>query len=373
MAVHCGEVEPRNHQRNCLMILIRYFLSLLLMLYLMEPHQELSAKEMTGTAGEAAAKAAADKNGKPAICTATGPGQGFEPCPPGEECPTTFGPIITDGAAVMEKGKFALQPTWEYNMVTDRFSSDWRRVSAGGNYATFNQYVKLTYGLWNNLEVFAEMVTYSHNWARNVNEPGSQGETSANFSSIGDTLLVFKYQITQETETIPIVTGYFGAIFPTGHYRNFNPSRLGIDQTGEGGYRFQVGVNLQKYLKPFILYGNLWYRAGTSYRTDGEDAFGNPAQVLVNPRNGAVVNLAAEYPITKKWVAQFEILSNWDTGFQVTGKRSNQPMGSYLAVSPGIEYMATEKFSMALGLYVDVIGKSTDATVTPILSMVYAF
>jgi len=40
---------------------------------------------------------------------------------------------------------------------------------------------------------------------------------------------------------------------------------------------------------------------------------------------------------------------------------------------PGIEYMATEKFSLALGVNVDLLGKNTNAVVTPLLSMVYAF
>jgi hypothetical protein len=35
--------------------------------------------------------------------------------------------------------------------------------------------------------------------------------------------------------------------------------------------------------------------------------------------------------------------------------------------------MATDKFSMALGLNIDLIGKNTDATITPIFSCVYAF
>jgi hypothetical protein len=44
-----------------------------------------------------------------------------------------------------------------------------------------------------------------------------------------------------------------------------------------------------------------------------------------------------------------------------------------LSVLPGIEYMATDKFSLALGLNIDLVGKNTDATLTPLLSMVYAF
>ena len=40
---------------------------------------------------------------------------------------------------------------------------------------------------------------------------------------------------------------------------------------------------------------------------------------------------------------------------------------------PGIEYMATDKFSLAMGLNIGLAGKNTDATLTPMFSMVYAF
>jgi len=40
---------------------------------------------------------------------------------------------------------------------------------------------------------------------------------------------------------------------------------------------------------------------------------------------------------------------------------------------PGIEYMATDKFSLALGVKIDLAGKDTPANIGPLLSMVYAF
>lgn len=50
-----------------------------------------------------------------------------------DECPATFGPIITDTAVPIEKGKFALQPTWGLSFQTGSFTPSWRRVSAGGD------------------------------------------------------------------------------------------------------------------------------------------------------------------------------------------------------------------------------------------------
>jgi hypothetical protein len=50
-----------------------------------------------------------------------------------------------------------------------------------------------------------------------------------------------------------------------------------------------------------------------------------------------------------------------------------QQARDYQRVLPGIEYMATDKFSLALGLNIDLVGKNTDAALTPLLSMVYVF
>ena len=121
-----------------------------------------------------------------------GRGEGFQPEEKGEtkeegkkeeakedECPSTFGPIITDTAIPIEKGKFAIQPTGGLSFVTSTFSPSWRRTSAGGDFQSFVMAVKLTYGLFNNLEVYG-VIPYIHNWARNVDEPGPLGERAAN-------------------------------------------------------------------------------------------------------------------------------------------------------------------------------------------------
>jgi Putative MetA-pathway of phenol degradation len=299
-----------------------------------------------------------------------GHGEGFQPEgkeeareeAKGDECPATFGPIITDTAIPIEKGKFALQPTFALSLVTDTFNKDWRRVSAGGNFQSFNMSWKFTYGLINNLEVYL-VIPYIHNWASDVAEPGPRGERNSNFGGLGDVSFTLKYRLVEETETLPTVSAIFTPSFPTGHFRHLNPSRLGVDAIGGGSYIFTTGFNVSKYLKPFILYGNLWYSMQTAYTSD---------EGRVYPRDFVTVNLAAEYPITKKWVALLELTSFWDAG-RLFGLKANTPPGALVSILPGIEYMATDKFSLALGVNVDLAGKNTDANVTPILSMVYAF
>ena len=307
-----------------------------------------------------------------------------------DECPATFGPIITDTAIPIEKGKFAVQPTFGLSFVTKSLTQSWRRVSAGGDFKTFGMDWKFTYGLCNNLEVFV-VIPFAHNWANSVQEPGPNGERSASFGGLGDIDLTFKYRLVEETETRPTVTALFTTGFPTGHFRHLNPGRLETDQLGGGAFAFTTGLNVSKYVKPFIIYGNLWYTMQTKVTSQGDriplvpglDEEGVPTGEMVEgdavskyfntyPRDIITVNLAAEYPITKKWVALLELTSSWEGG-RLFGHKANVAPAALVSVMPAIEYMATDKFSLALGLNIGLVGKNTDAALTPMLSMVYAF
>jgi hypothetical protein len=288
-----------------------------------------------------------------------------------EECPATFGPIITDTAIPIETGKFAVQPTFGLSFATGNFSPSWRRITAGGDYQSFGMSWKFTYGLFNNLEVYT-VIPYVHNWAGNLNEPGPRGERSADFGGLGDISLTMKYRLVEEGPVAPTVSAIFTPTFPSGHFRHFNPGRLGADALGDGTYAFTTGFNLSKYLKPFIFYGNFWYTMRTDHPTGELEESGNTLERGNHPRDYVTVNLAAEYPITKKWVALLELTSTWDGG-RLIGPRANIDPEALLSILPGIEYMATEKFSLALGVNIDLAGKDAATNITPLLSMVYIF
>ncbi len=293
-----------------------------------------------------------------------GRGEGSEPeaAAAKEECPSTFGPIVTDTAVPIEKGELAIQPTFAYSFVTGVFTRNCGRASAGGDFQSFSTDWKLTYGLFDNLEVFV-VIPYAHNRACDVDEPGPNGECSANSGGLADINLTLKYRLVEETEKLPTITALFATDFPTGKFCNLNPSRLGTDVTGGAAYVFTSGINISKYIKPFIIYGNVWYSMPASFDDDDGKRY---------PGDFVTVNVAAEYPMTGKWVALLELTSSWGGG-RLFGPKTNVPQESLLSIVPGIEYMATDKFSLALGLSVDLVGRNTDNTITPLLSMVYAF
>ncbi len=280
-----------------------------------------------------------------------------------EECPSTFGPIITDTAIPLEKGKLAIQPTFGLGLTTNNFTQSWRRVNAGGDFQSFNMSWKFTYGLINNLEVYT-VIPYIHNWAGNVDLPGPNNERFASFGGLGDISLTFKYRLVEETETLPTVSAYFTPTFPSGHFNHLNPGLLGTDLIGGGSYVFTPGLNLSKYIKPFIFYGNFWYSMQTAH-----DSSDNGRQF---PRDFATINLAAEYLITEKWIACLEMVSHYDGG-RMIGHQSNVMPGALISVAPELEYMVSDKFALAFGVNCDLAGKNNAGNITPLLSCMYQF
>ncbi len=331
----------------------RTLFMLLLVLMLVAPWPVLSAEDSAGPGGKNVTAAEGKTPGE----QETGRGEGFEPeaeATKGPEIPATFGPLVTDTAIPIDKGHFAIQPTFSYSNVLKEFSPHWGRTSSEGDHQSFGMDWKLTYGPIENMEVFVD-IPYAYNWA-------DESGVSANGGGIGDVNLTLKYRLVEETSCAPTVTALFATDFPTGKFKNSNPGNLDTDLIGGGSYVFTTGFNVSKYVAPFVLYANLWYSMPTSYDDHGSQY----------PGDFVTVNLAAEYPIVDKWVALFELTSYWGGG-RLFGPDTNVPHESLLSAVPGIEYMATEHFALALGLNVDLVGKNTDATIGPIFSMVYGF
>lgn len=285
-----------------------------------------------------------------------------------DTCPCTFGPLITDTAVPLEQGKFAVQPLWALGFTGGAFNTQWRRASAGGDFLSLSLPVKFTYGLIKNVETYV-IVPYVHNWAWNVDPPGPGGERAANFGGLGDVTLTLKYQLVEEGDYKPAISGLFTVGFPTGRHNHLNPSLLGTDDLGLGAYVFTAGFNVSKWVKPFILYGNLWYSQATACKVKVEGSYERERR-----RDYLTLNLAVEYPIGGKgpWVLLFEYNSYYDMG-PLLGGRGTTPPAARLGMLPGLEYVVSDKLALALGVAVDLAGKNTAIKYTPMLSFTYIF
>ena len=83
-------------------------------------------------------------------------------------------------------------------------------------------------------------------------------------------------------------------------------------------------------------------------------------------------NLAAEYPISKRWVALVEMYSNW-TWINISTPQGYQSPSTLLGVLPAIEFFITEKWACSVGASFDLVGKAGSRKYTPMLTMYYNF
>jgi len=281
---------------------------------------------------------------------------------PGAWGPPTAGPIIVDNAVPVAPGSLVVQPYGFLRCTGGHFTGGWRRAGAGGDFTSLYMPVQVFYGVAPNMEVNL-IASYLHNWAEGAARPGIKEPGAAAFGGLGDTRLTFKYQLVSETATRPTVTALAAVDFPAGHHLHLNPGRLGTDQLGTGAFTFTPGFNLSKYLAPFKLYANLWYSLFTA-ATVGTDR--------VHPRDRVTVNLAAEYPLSRRWVLLLEGYSQWDAGALV-GPRSHQPPAALVGVLPGIEFLLHPRLYFELGASLDLAGKNTDCRYSPVFTMIFTF
>jgi hypothetical protein len=305
---------------------------------------------------------------------AQGPGQMLlekpPAAPPAEEkkegAPPTCGPMISDTCLPIETGKFAMQVWWALSIYPGVFTQNWRPVSARGDFYTFFMPVKFVYGPTKNLELYA-VVPFIHNWSQNLEVRGPNGETGASFSSVGDITAVAKYNLLPETDYRPAISAVGGVGFPTGHASRLNPARLGTDAIGTGSFNFITGVNLFKYLKPFLVHSQIWFNTPVNLYKITSDPTRN-----VRSREYLTINLATELPISKRWVLLFEVYSNW-TWQNLNTIQGYQTPQTVLGILPAVEFLATDKLALAAGVSLDLAGKNGVQKFTPMVTAFYTF
>ena len=216
--------------------------------------------------------------------------------------------------------------------------------------------VKLTYGVAKDMEVYivAPFVNY---WVNHADQSISvNGNNSANYTGIGDLTLMGKYLLCPEGEVMPAVSAVagFGSI-PTGHASHLNPRFMGVDAIGTGALTLSTGVNLYKWVKPFLLYSNVWVNSPINlYKMTATASRSRcvPGRTSCSTWQRNIPSAAS--------LSYLEMYSTWTWSnllpFQAT--QGYQTPQSLLGLMPGIEFLATDKLSLEAGASLDVLGKN---------------
>lgn len=283
--------------------------------------------------------------------------------------PTTAGPIIADTAVPIATGHFAVQPFWGLSFARGNFTPSWRRTSAGGDFTSLVTLLRLSYGPVENVEIYTNIPAIQ-NWAGRVDQPMA-GNRAADFGGLGDITLVCKYRLFSETDRRPTITPFLQVDCPTGHAAGLNPGRLGTDDLGSGAYTFSGGLLLSKWLRPFYLYANLAYGAPSNAPTRvSQSEFGPLLPAVVN-RGQVSFNLAAEWVLSRRWMALLEYYSSWEVG-PLIGRRTGPP-AALMGVLPGLEFVLSPRWNFEAGVALDLAGKNSTYNLTPIVTVTFTY
>jgi hypothetical protein len=300
------------------------------------------------------------------------PVEGAKPEEKKEEAPTTGGPMYCDSCIPIEAGHASVSVLTALSFYPGQFTQNWRPVRLPGDYYTFYMPVKVTYGPTKNMEVYliAPFVDY---WVNHVDSAlAVNGQRSASYAGIGDLTLMGKYNLLPEGDVMPAVSAVAGlASIPTGHASHLNPAKLAVDAIGTGALTFTTGVNLFKWVKPFLLYSNIWVNTPINMYKMTASASPEP----VRSREYITFNLAAEYPLSKQFVLLLEMYSNWTWQNLLPSQATQgyQTPQTVIGVLPALEFLATEKLSFSAGASFDLAGKNGVQKYTPMLMATYAF
>ncbi len=294
---------------------------------------------------------------------------------PSSAPPTTCGPLLTDTCIPIEERQASLQVLGTLSIYTANFTRNWGSVSTKGDLFTLNMPVKLTYGPFENLETYL-IAPFIVNWINNVDKSlaGPNGERSAGYAGIGDITTVAKYLVLEEGDIRPAVSLVGGVTWPSGHASHLNPRFLPLagaaDAVGTGAFTFTTGANLFKWVKPFLLYGNIWLNSPVNiYKMTASNSKEPPARAM----ESIIFNLAAEYPLTGRWTLLLEMYSAW-TWNTITTPVGFQTPSTLLGFLPGVEYRFSEKWSFSAGCAFDTFGKSPSSrTIGPTLAVCHNF
>ncbi len=289
--------------------------------------------------------------------------------------PTTFGPLITDGTIPIEEHHAGLQVLGTLSIYTANFTQNWRSVSTKGDLYTLNMPIKFVYGPVKNLETYI-IVPFIVNWINNVDksQAGPNGERSASYAGIGDITTVAKYLVLEEGKIRPALAVVGGVTWPSGHASHLNPRFLPVpgaaDAVGTGAFTFSTGVNLFKWVKPFLLYGNIWLNSPINiFKMTAGNSKEPPARAM----ESVTFNLAAEYPLTERWTLLLEMYSTWTWNTILTPVGFQTP-STIVGFLPGIEYRFSEKWFFSVACAFDALGKlPSSRTIGPTFGVYHNF
>jgi len=287
------------------------------------------------------------------------------------------GPLLAPSAATLPPGHVLIEP-YLFDVTTQGlYDSNGKRVRAPRN-NEFGSLTYMNYGLFDRFTV-GLIPTFGYNDV-------SAGTNSAGIG-VGDLTLQAQYRLTQfrEGHWLPTTSLNVQETLPTGAYDKLGnrPS----DGLGSGACTTTLGLFSQTFFwmpNGRILRGRLNLQQAFSNNVTVQDVsvYGTSEGFRghANPGSSLLVDLAAEYSMTREWVLAFDAIYRHQGNTAVTGYNtlnSNQPvqfnsgLSQEFGFAPAVEYNWKRSVGVIFGARFIGPGRNATHSITPVVAVNY--
>lgn len=208
---------------------------------------------------------------------------------------------------------------------------------------------------------------------------------SKHSSNFIDTILLLGYQVSNDDKDswIPNCRLSLETIFPSGKHDQLDPSKGGIDSSGEGAYFFGPLLACSKMFQFPCHYINLYWSFGYFFPTKahikGLNVYGGARDTKgeIRPGQSLQTILSFEYGLTQNWVLGFDSELLFQTKSSHFQGRTTVPVGLpssiQISIAPQIEYNFTSKSGIIIGSWCTIAGYNSKAFASVFVSYLYVF
>ena len=288
------------------------------------------------------------------------------------------GPMLAPSAATLPTGHVLIEP-YLFDVMSDaRFDANGTRRSTAGEH-DIGSLTYMLYGL-------TDRVTVGMIPRFGFNEPA--GAPNSSGVGFGDLTLQAGFGVTrfEDGHRTPAISVVLDETLPTGRYQRLARASDGF---GAGAYTTGLSVYSQDYLwmpngRILRVRLDLTYSLSSSVRLHDASVYGTPPGFSgrAYPGDSFTADAAAEYSVTRNWVLALDVVYQHADDTLVRGALP-PPSGasagtsfpahsgsSYsLQLAPAIEYNWNSRIGVLFGVRVITAGRSTAASVTPVLAV----
>lgn len=285
------------------------------------------------------------------------------------------GPLLAPNASTLPQGHVLIEP-YVYDVITEGFYNSYGTRVSVPHANGFGNLTYINYGLFNKLTV-GLIPTFGYN------DVGSGLNSSG--LGVGDLTVQAQYRLHlfHQGSWIPTIGANVQETFPTGKYDQLG-QRLS-DGLGAGAYTTTLGLYTQTFFwmpngRILRTRFNVTQACSSSANLQNASVYGTSQGFRGHASLGAalLVDLAAEYSITRRWVLAGDAVYRHQYNTAVSGYDLSNPAQSillnsgvsqYFGVAPAVEYNFSSKVGVIAGARIFPAGKNMTDSITPVVAV----